>query len=1209
MNSCNYNYPKLKTTNFRHCFSVTPHYNPVHTVPLYADSGATGIFLPTSFVQHINSDNKHIPISITQPDGTHLPSAASGNLPIPGLPISATDAHVFPDLKVGLVGLPQLCDNDLTVTLTKTDITITDPTGAVLINHPRTGSLWTLPYSMPLPESPPSKFGYPPGLARTRINPDLIHSAYNLFPIPTTSAGRCLYYQQCLGSPTKANMVKAAVDGHLTRSFPELTPAFIRKSYVVTEATAKAHLQRTRQHIHSSRVTPPPSSRPLEPTQLITNLLTPQEAYGTACVNYTDATAPFPKTNVHFLLTYADSPNYIKVSVIKNYTQAAFLKTYASHVDFFTTTNPSLSFSPTLAVFDNILHDDLRRYLQRKNIPVQLVPPGNHRANNAERAIQTFKKAFIACLATAHPDFPLDALEYLAPHLEFCLNILRKSRADPSVSAWEQLHGRYNHHRLPLIPFGAKGLVYEPSTTRALGTFGPHGSTGFYIGHAYDHFGSYRMYVTDTRATRVTDSIYWLPHNPSYPRYERLPINIFASAPIPADAILPSPQRPVNEGAPRDAPTAAPTTRDTPTDAPARVSPLPVLEGAPGPRDTPQLPVSEGVPVPYTRHTPTVPVNPRSSPAAPVSPASTPALFHSPSSNRLRRDPNLKHALAFYGHYEKSIRGPQFAEWQASMDRELNMLTTTFPDGISVVPDAAVPLAKRKCPFLNPVTREKTDSATGAVIDLRTRLTWGRQARPPDPSVNSSSVAASPVIKLLLNSAVSQPHFILSSIDVDYFYYTTRLTEPDYCRLHVRYIPAASRQRLGIAHLPDNATVYLRTTIAIPGRPDAGKLAHDALISHLAPHGYLECKHTPCLFYHVDRPTIRFPIHVDDILVLHDPRTTDFDHLCNVLRQKYTLKVKPVANAFLGIKIDLRRHPTDPSLDELRISIPGGVHKALARLNFRPSSNPGSPMIYTPPTYTSADQFESTDDSPPATAAQRQFLMEAVGYFRWYSPAVDPTLLPAVSHLSLQQVKPTRLTMAKLDRLLNFAHHHPNATIIYRPSNMQLHIHSDCSHHSEPNARSRTGIFMTCGKPIFNGLDKPSIVNGAIDVVSVILKYVTGSVSESEYGALYTAAVNACPHRQTLEDLGHPQNPCPITYDNEVAGKIARCTAKLKRSKAIAKCFHWIQDRIKHGEYVLHWGPGKLNLGDYFSKCHPVHHYKDMRRIYVSDIAHPITLD
>jgi len=266
-------------------------------------------------------------------------------------------------------------------------------------------------------------------------------------------------------------------------------------------------------------------------------------------------------------------------------------------------------------------------------------------------------------------------------------------------------------------------------------------------------------------------------------------------------------------------------------------------------------------------------------------------------------------------------------------------------------------------------------------------------------------------------------------------------------------------------------------------------------------------------------------------------------------------------------------------------------------------------MIYTPPTYTHADQLEQTDDSPPASPADRQLLMEAVGYFRWYSPAVDPTLLPAVSHLSLQQTAPTQLTMVKLYRLLNYAYHHPDASITYQPSNMQLHIHSDCSHHSEPNARSRTGIFMTCGEPIFNGPDQPYKVNGAVDVISVILKYVTSSVSESEYGALYTAAINAVPHRQTLEDLGHPQHPCVVTYDNEVAGKIARGTAKLKRSKSIAKCFHWIRDRVKHGEYVLQWGPGKHNLGDYFSKCHPVNHYKLMRGIYVSDIAHPITLE
>jgi hypothetical protein len=38
----------------------------------------------------------------------------------------------------------------------------------------------------------------------------------------------------------------------------------------------------------------------------------------------------------------------------------------------------------------------------------QLVPPGNHRRNAAERATRTFKNYLIAALATCHPDFPLN---------------------------------------------------------------------------------------------------------------------------------------------------------------------------------------------------------------------------------------------------------------------------------------------------------------------------------------------------------------------------------------------------------------------------------------------------------------------------------------------------------------------------------------------------------------------------------------------------------------------------------------------------------------------------------------------------------------------------------------------------------------------------------------------------------------------------------
>jgi hypothetical protein len=38
-------------------------------------------------------------------------------------------------------------------------------------------------------------------------------------------------------------------------------------------------------------------------------------------------------------------------------------------------------------------------------ISYQLVPPFNKRANKAERAIQTFKRHFIAVLSCTHPSF------------------------------------------------------------------------------------------------------------------------------------------------------------------------------------------------------------------------------------------------------------------------------------------------------------------------------------------------------------------------------------------------------------------------------------------------------------------------------------------------------------------------------------------------------------------------------------------------------------------------------------------------------------------------------------------------------------------------------------------------------------------------------------------------------------------------------------
>jgi hypothetical protein len=144
--------------------------------------------------------------------------------------------------------------------------------------------------------------------------------------------------------------------------------------------------------------------------------------------------------------------------------------------------------------------------------------------------------------------------------------------------------------------------------------------------------------------------------------------------------------------------------------------------------------------------------------------------------------------------------------------------------------------------------------------------------------------------------------------------------------------------------------------------------------------------------------------------------------------------------------------------------------------------------------------------------------------------------------------------MAALDRMLNCIATYPNATIVYRPSNMQLAVHSDESYNSELKARSRSTGFSTCG-PIINTLGSPkNSVNGPIRTTTTVIPTVVSSATEASYAALFHNAQNATVDRQTLTDLGHPQLSTIITYDNRVGGRI-----RLRHQKTVNYGSPWRQ--------------------------------------------------
>jgi hypothetical protein len=110
------------------------------------------------------------------------------------------------------------------------------------------------------------------------------------------------------------------------------------------------------------------------------------------------------------------------------------------------------------------------------------------------------------------------------------------------------------------------------------------------------------------------------------------------------------------------------------------------------------------------------------------------------------------------------------------------------------------------------------------------------------------------------------------------------------------------------------------------------------------------------------------------------------------------------------------------------------------------------------------------------------------------------------------------------------------------------------------------------------------------------------SATEAELGAFFQNACDCVPLRIALEEMGHPQAATPIQNDNVCAAGIANQTVKQRRSKAIDMRFYWIRDRIKQGQFIIHWRVGKDNLTDYFTKHHYPAHHKLMRSRYLLEL-------
>jgi hypothetical protein len=167
---------------------------------------------------------------------------------------------------------------------------------------------------------------------------------------------------------------------------------------------------------------------------------------------YTDLTGRFPTTflsgNKYILVLYDYDSNSFLSAPIKNRGDKEMVRAF----DLLIQSLCIRGLRPLLQCLDNEASLSLSNYITNQGIDCQLAPSHIHRHNNAECAIQTFKKHFIAGICSVDTNFPLELWDKLLPQATITLNHLRKSRSNPRMSAYIQLNGHYDFNRPPMAP-------------------------------------------------------------------------------------------------------------------------------------------------------------------------------------------------------------------------------------------------------------------------------------------------------------------------------------------------------------------------------------------------------------------------------------------------------------------------------------------------------------------------------------------------------------------------------------------------------------------------------------------------------------------------------------------------------------------------------------------------------------------------------------
>ena len=191
--------------------------------------------------------------------------------------------------------------------------------------------------------------------------------------------------------------------------------------------------------------------------------------------------------------------NYVNVKTCIGPSEAEQKKNFEELFQFYRENKKEI---PREVIMDNVASKGLVSWLKTEKCAPILVTPQTKNQNLSEREMREVKAVTIKGMSTIDKEAPLSVWSHFPEVAEIIINTTRQSAHDPNMSAWEAMYGKpYDWDMHPLILFGSKLSVLEDPSTRA--SFATHAKAAISIGPAMEHIKGQRVFMLDTKATRV----------------------------------------------------------------------------------------------------------------------------------------------------------------------------------------------------------------------------------------------------------------------------------------------------------------------------------------------------------------------------------------------------------------------------------------------------------------------------------------------------------------------------------------------------------------------------------------------------------------------------------------------------------------------------------------------------------------------------------